>query len=263
MRKKLIKSEIAKLFNITKAAIRHYEDKKIISSDEDINGYKLYDWEEVEKLDKIIFLKNLGVSIKDIKKYINNEESAAELLKDKKNYIDEEIDRLMNMKSRIDNILELDNTKKVLLNTAKVIDIEDRQFFMLKGADSPNIKMFYESVEKVCSKVNTINEIFILLHENYDQGINSFEYSKMLLPYKEGIYDERLEAIVLPKGRYLVIDYIYRDMNDFKIAYEKAIDYANKQGLNIDKSRFIEIEYKDYSILHKEKLYELQFKILN
>lgn len=263
MRKKLIKSEIAKLFNITKAAIRHYEDKEIISSDEDINGYKLYDWQEVEKLDKIIFLKNLGVSIKDIKKYINNEENAAELLKDKKQYIDKEIDRLMNMKSRIDNILELDNSEKVLLNTAKVIDIEDRQFLMLKGADSPNIKKFYESVEKVCSKVNTINEIFILLHENYDQGINSFEDSKMLLPYKQGVEDEKLEKIVLSKGRYLVIDYIYRDMNDFKTAYEKAIDYANKQGLSIDESRFIEIEYKDYSILHKEKLYELQFKILN
>lgn len=263
MRKKLIKSEIAKLFNITKAAIRHYEDKKIISSDEDVNGYKLYDWEDIEKLDKIIFLKNLGVSIKDIKKYIDNEESAAELLKDKKNYIDEEIDRLMNMKSRIDNILELDNTKKVLINTAKVIDIEDRQFFMLKGADSPNIKEFYESVEKVCSKVNTINEIFILLHENYDQGVNSFEDSKMLLPYKEDVEDEKLDKIVLSKGRYLVIYYIYRDMNDFKIAYEKAINDSNEQGLSIDKSRFIEIEYKDYSILHKEKLYELQFKILN
>lgn len=144
MRKKLIKSEIAKLFNTTKAAIRHYEDKEIIFSDEDINGYKLYDWEEVEKLDKIIFLKNLGVSIKDIKKYIDNEESAAELLKDKKNYIDEEIDRLMNMKSRIDNILELDNTKKVLLNTAKVIDIEDRQFS--------------------CNKIKISLTVFTLLH---------------------------------------------------------------------------------------------------
>lgn len=51
MRKKLIKSEIAKLFNVTKATIRYYEDKKIISSEEDINGYNLYDWKDVERLD--------------------------------------------------------------------------------------------------------------------------------------------------------------------------------------------------------------------
>lgn len=43
MRDKLLKGEIAKLFNITKAAVRYYEDKEVLSSEENINGYKLYD----------------------------------------------------------------------------------------------------------------------------------------------------------------------------------------------------------------------------
>lgn len=72
MRDKLLKGEIAKLFNITKAAVRYYEDKEVLSSEENINGYKLYDQKDSQSIEDILFLKNTGVSIEDVKKYQEN-----------------------------------------------------------------------------------------------------------------------------------------------------------------------------------------------
>lgn len=261
MRKKLIKSEIAKLFNVTKATIRYYEDKKIISSEEDINGYNLYDWKDVERLDIVIFLKNLGVKIKHIKEYIDNESNALGLLQNKRKHIDEEINKLLKVKNRIDNILAISNAN-IILNSVEEISIEERKFFVLKELNDNNIKYFYDSVGDLYNKTNGFNEVFILLHQNYNQEIDSFEYSKMLLPYNDIIKDERLEYKIMPKGKYLGIKYVYKDIDDFKLAYDKIIKYAKKKDMEINKMYFIELEYKDYNILYKKKLYELQFEIL-
>lgn len=49
MRKQLIKGEIAKLFKISKAALRYYEDKEIIKPQKSENGYNSYDWEDIKE----------------------------------------------------------------------------------------------------------------------------------------------------------------------------------------------------------------------
>ncbi len=83
----------------------------------------------------------------------------------------------------------------------------------------------------------------------------------MLLPYIDNVVQNNLCEILIPKSNYIIIKYVYKNLKDFECAYEKIVDYAESNNLKIDKSCFIEIEYKDYSILYKEKMYELQFQI--
>lgn len=260
MRNKIFKNELAKLFNITKATIRHYEDKRIITSEESENGYKLYDWKDVETLDIVIFLKNLGVKLNDIKAYMDNENNVVQLLENKSKYIDDEIDKLLKIKNRIDSILKVNN-ENFILDCIDEKNIEERKFFVLDQVEDNNIKYFYDYVGDLYNKLSGFNEVFILLHQNYNYEVNSFRDSKMLLQYNNNIKDERLREIIIPSGKYLVIKYIYDEVNDFKLAYKKILQYADEKGLKIKKNSFLEIEHKDYNILYKKKMYELQFTV--
>lgn len=260
MRRKIFKSELARLFNISKATIRHYEDKKIIFSEEDENGYKLYDWKDVERLDIVLFLKSLGVSLNDIKRYIDDDNDMAELLQSKSEYIDNEINKLLKIKNRIDGILKASDENTVL-GIVKETVIKERKFFVLQQLEDNNIKHFYDYVGDLYNIISGFNEVFILLHQNYNNESNFFEDSKVLLQYDDNIKDTRLKEIIIPSAKYLVINYIYEDLNDFKLAYNKILEYTHEKGLKLDKNSFLEIEHKDYNILHKKKMYELQFKI--
>lgn len=84
MRIKLIKGELAKLLNITKATIRYYEDKKVVSASKGENGYNLYDWKDLEDISNVLFLKDLGLSIEDVKKYKEGKKDIKNLLEDKR-----------------------------------------------------------------------------------------------------------------------------------------------------------------------------------
>ncbi len=140
MRTKLIKSELSKLLNITKATIRYYEDKKVISASKDENGYNLYDWEDLENISNILFLKDLGVSIEDVKKYKEDEKDIKTLLEDKRYTIDNEIYRLKNIRSRLDTILNLGCSENIVLNTVQIKQIQERQYLTFKKSKYNSIK---------------------------------------------------------------------------------------------------------------------------
>ncbi|WP_346898398.1 MerR family transcriptional regulator [Clostridium sp. UBA7503] len=261
MRTKLIKGELSKLLNITKATIRYYEDKKVISASKDENGYNLYDWEDLENISNILFLKDLGVSIEDVKKYKEDEKDIKTLLEDKRYTIDNEIYKLKNIRSRLDTILNLGCSENIVLNTVQIKQIQERQYLTFKKSKYNSIKEFYDNAYRLYAEISSCSQSFILLHKDYDHKKHSFENSKMLLPYIDNVVQNNLCEILIPKSNYIIIKYVYKNLKDFECAYEKIVDYAESNNLKIDKSCFIEIEYKDYSILYKEKMYELQFQI--
>lgn len=74
MTEQLVKiSELAKLFKINPHTIRHYEDKGLLFPAEvSENGYRKYGLAEAYQLSFILFLKELGVSLSEIKSLLKN-----------------------------------------------------------------------------------------------------------------------------------------------------------------------------------------------
>ena len=63
-------NEIAKELNITKRAMKYYEEQGLIKVAKDSNGYRNYSEQDVETLRVISVYRKLGISISDIKKII-------------------------------------------------------------------------------------------------------------------------------------------------------------------------------------------------
>ena len=63
--------EFAKLFNVSLKTIRFYEEKNLIKPAyiDEFSGYRYYDDYNIETMRKIIYLKDLGFSLDEIKNY--------------------------------------------------------------------------------------------------------------------------------------------------------------------------------------------------
>ncbi len=60
-------NEIAKELNITKRAMKYYEEQGLLKVAKDSNGYRNYSEQDVERLRIISVYRKLGISISGIK----------------------------------------------------------------------------------------------------------------------------------------------------------------------------------------------------
>lgn len=67
-------NEIAKELNITKRAMKYYEEQGLLKVAKDSNGYRNYSEQDVEMLRIISVYRKLGISISDIKKLLKKED---------------------------------------------------------------------------------------------------------------------------------------------------------------------------------------------
>ena len=66
--------EIAKELNLTKRAMKYYEEQGLLKVAKDSNGYRNYSKEDLEILRRISIYRKLGISISDIKKLLEKED---------------------------------------------------------------------------------------------------------------------------------------------------------------------------------------------
>ena len=72
-------NEIAKELNITKRAIKYYEEQGLLKVTKDSNGYRNYSEQDAEMLRIISVYRKLGISISDIKKFLIKEDKDIQL----------------------------------------------------------------------------------------------------------------------------------------------------------------------------------------
>lgn len=67
-------NEIAMQLNTSKRALKYYEEQNLLNVQKDTNGYRMYSKENIETLKKIILYRKLGISIKEIKTLLKQED---------------------------------------------------------------------------------------------------------------------------------------------------------------------------------------------
>ena len=65
--------ELEKELGISKHTIFYYEKEGIVTPQRDENGYRSYSQEDLQKLIMVKFLRNLNISIDDVKAILNND----------------------------------------------------------------------------------------------------------------------------------------------------------------------------------------------
>ena len=100
--------ELEKELGISKHTIFYYEKEGIITPQRDDNGYRSYSQEDLQKLIMVKFLRNLNISIDDVKAILNNELDFKECLEINQIHLEKQIKSLEEVKENIEMYVSKD-----------------------------------------------------------------------------------------------------------------------------------------------------------
>ena len=70
MKEKMYVKDILSLFEITRDALKYYEKQGLITGQRDVNGYRYYDYLDVKRIERVLWLLKTGFSVDQVKHYL-------------------------------------------------------------------------------------------------------------------------------------------------------------------------------------------------
>jgi len=229
--------QISKLYNISTDLLRYYEKQGLLKPQEiKENNYRYYSAKQIWKLNTIRGLRKLGVSLEEIKKYIEERSTkkSLELVDFQLGVIDEKLSELLDLKKQL-------NSKKKYLHKI----LENNKYGEISEIELPERKCYkkYHNIatdweidlelKKLTNKIDSDeNEHFagnmggaILEVDDYYQG----KYNR----YKGTFLMDSSGKSTLKKGRYLSLTFKGR-YEGKDIYYKNIKKYINDNALEID-----------------------------
>jgi effector-binding domain-containing protein len=233
--------EIATLFDINKKTLRYYDEIGLFKPSyiDEKNNYRYYTTNQFEKLNTIIYLKNIGIPLNIIKSHLENISinNALNLFEIQEDIIEQKIEELKliqnKVKSRISKIKDSINYEK--LNTIMEIDFEERTLVVLREKVKSN-KDLELSIRKLENKANKKSSIFlgevgVSISKEKLKGKLFKEYDSTFIFVENKDYNKEIIK-TLSNGRYVCIRFngLHEDSN---IYYEKLLNYIEENNYEI------------------------------
>lgn len=174
-------SEVSKLYDVTPRMLRYYEELELIKpTHKEDYSYRLYDEEAVRRLQQIILLRKLRISLKQI----------AEILKDK--------DQVKTLKIMCDKVAELDKEFYTLSTTKRILNV------FIKRLDSSirqqiNLDVFNE--QELAELVNVLT----LSKNNLKENVSMSDFNSI---GENNTKDCRIRLVLLPECTVAAYHYI-------------------------------------------------------
>ena len=268
--------EFAKLCNVKKQTLFHYDDIGIFSPEIKLsNGYRFYSFSQLETFNVISILKELNMPLSDIKQYLDNRSPVEfiSLLEKKDIEIKNKIKELQQMSNLLNKKIAMTNkackinlkdiylenlpTNYLIKTTAHGTEEEKSLAVSLahhinycKDNDiySPYIIGGMLSLDNIKNQMySSYTYFFTQLDDNETILYNHIkEEGLYLIAYHEGGYytiDKTYDKILefLDNNNYLVTSYFYEDvlLDDFSVkGYE---NYVLKISVKVEKNKELEI----------------------
>ena len=119
--------DLAKICNVTTQALRYYDAEGILKPDitDESSGYRFYSLDAVEKYKRILFYKNLGFTLEEIKSIQSaTTEELYSILQAKKSVLSQCIDKFKAQIKAIDELCS-ENAKKPILSELLLLPFEN------------------------------------------------------------------------------------------------------------------------------------------
>lgn len=116
---------------LSKKAIRYYEEKELFETSRCENGYKDYSTENIDKLISIRKLRDLGFSIEEIRSFFASEEDKTTVLSEKLN----DVEKKLSLLSKERDLLNSLNSGKAIesINLASILAREDPPYIYIRN----------------------------------------------------------------------------------------------------------------------------------
>ena len=252
--------EFAKLNDVNKQTLIYY-DKIGIFSPELIteNSYRYYSMSQLETFYTITILTEIGMSLKEIKVYLQNKspDNLLNILKEEKTKIRNKISQLEKIEKIIDfksDITQLalnefseefffENIEKDIHYRASEFRIVNEESFEEPFNDDSFVDIINTHFD-YCIEHDICGPHYIgngVRFHNYGEHL----YEKYYCLYSNLFEDEiEVSNLVKKKGRYVCV-YYKGNHNNLNIIYNKFINYINENNLEVDSDFYEDIMIDD------------------
>ena len=286
-------NEIAKITGISRRAIRYYDEIGLLKPTEiSESGYRLYDDEALGILQQILFFKEVGMPLKDIKLILDNPNiDRIKLLENHKNLLILKRDCISNLISLVDKIIKEPNTMnftefKIIKEIEKTIDENLKLIKNARGEDyllndplHPGNKSLIASVSNymdyILSNTELIKDMYGSLEnylENLKQCPERLEGLDCYIEDMKEIYKQigelRDQDISCPKVQELVakIDNYNKQMNGIGMKEIANIDVDSQKlsdEMIKESQEYMQSFIKAHDELYGEGSYEFLTRAIN
>lgn len=227
--------KFAKLFGISKKTLFYYDEIGLFKPEKILpNGYRLYSNTQIELLNAIYTLKDVGMSLKEIKKFIDkrNPKDIVNILNFEVNELEKEIARLELKKQNLLNKIKIINEGENYNNDIYIETQEEEYLIFSKKLN--NEKDFFDLQEYLCHLTycfdNNLNIGYpvgiTISKENLEKG-NFTEYERYFTKVNKNFSIQDIE--VKKEGLY-VVGYSKGYYDKTSIAYKRILDFLNKNN---------------------------------
>lgn len=230
---------------LTKRAIRYYEEEGLINpSINNENSYRDYHCEDIDKLIKISLLRQIGLSIDNIKELVNSPTSINDVLKLHLDKIDKSIKDLEKSKNLINEIIENNNINSAndfmekLKSLRENIELVDKNKFgyikrqLLKIFPGSFGKMlilhFSPFLNEPIDDENKENAWIDII--KYLDEAEPFNYPLEFYNNSEYFSDNVLEKITAENNKEIqrLINYTPQELEEYKIKVMESVKSMNE-----------------------------------
>ncbi len=233
-------SEFAKINGVSKHTLYHYDDIQLFSPifiDE--NKYRFYSIDQIETFQTITILKDLGMSLKEIKKFLDqrNPQNVYNLLNEREKDIQNQIMHLKKIKAFIQNNKNF--ILKYMNKDFNKITIEhfEKRYYLMATINPKNEKEWAFVANQLMEQTKEID--FLISYIQYKSDIENEiynNYSNVILLFPHKIQHKNI--LSFSKGNYLVA-YHKGDYTNIGITYKKMMNYIKAHHIQIE-DEFIE-----------------------
>lgn len=238
--------EFAALCNVGKDTLYHY-DKVGVFSPQYIgeNGYRYYHAMQYDTFLVIDALCDLGMTLKDIKEYLNNRspKNFTELMERQMPVIDEKIRKLENIKKifieKKTNIASFEEKRGVVFETYQE---EDEEYFCSEELGSFDDVEMVTKISRLIDKnllTATYNTVGFVSEPVFYENEIRFENSRFYLKPINRAFHTASEKLVKKKGKYLSV-YHTGGYEKIEKSYRILYNYSHENGLVLEKEFFEE-----------------------
>ena len=206
--------ELAKIMGITKETLFHYDEIGLFRPAIVMpNGYRYYEFRQMELLDTILLLKELGMPLKEIQKLLGNRspEKMLEAFSERERKIQEEMKKLKNMKRWIAHRKNKIQTGLQISEDKIWIQKFPKRYYLYSSVEVGNEEDNYKKTNELVTRFLETNPIF-----KSDYEVAYMQHSKDI---EQGIYNRYDNVIVLSENRPQKLSYKILPGGDYLTAY--------------------------------------------